>query len=145
LRSGGGISPDGSPVRPLDLVRRNEAARVAVLSAACERLDVLPPPGGDRVPLTEIYLAEAELRQRGLDVREAASRWRGMTGRQGRGPGGRRRTVSRAMSSRGDSLPTRAAITAAQVASAGSGITARQSLPRLSSSGSSRRSTSPSV
>jgi hypothetical protein len=47
-------------------------AYVDVLSAACERLDVPPPPGGDRAPLTEIYRVEAALRQRGLDVRQAA-------------------------------------------------------------------------
>ncbi len=49
-------------------------AYVDVLSTACERLDVPPPPGGDRAPLTEIYRVEAALRQRGLDVREAAAR-----------------------------------------------------------------------
>lgn len=45
-------------------------AYIDVLCAACERLDVPSPPGGDRAPLTEIYRAEAALRQRGLDVRE---------------------------------------------------------------------------
>jgi hypothetical protein len=49
-------------------------AYVDALSAACEQLDVPPPPGGDRVPLTEIYRVEAALRERGLDVREAAVR-----------------------------------------------------------------------
>mgnify|MGYP001290745019 CR=1 FL=1 len=49
-------------------------AYVDVLSAACERLDVPPPPGGDRAPLTEIYRVEAALRQRGLDVRQPAVR-----------------------------------------------------------------------
>lgn len=55
-------------------VKALRGAYVDVLSAACERLDVPPPPGGDRVPLTEIYRAEAELRQRGLDVRGTAAR-----------------------------------------------------------------------
>ena len=48
-------------------------AYLDVLSAACERLDVPPPRGGDRSPLTEIYRVEAALRQRGLDVREPAA------------------------------------------------------------------------
>jgi hypothetical protein len=47
-------------------------AYIDVLSVACERLDVPPPPGGDRAPLAEIYRVEAALRQRGLDVREPA-------------------------------------------------------------------------
>jgi hypothetical protein len=45
-------------------------AYLDVLGTACERLDVPPPPGGDRAPLAEIYRAEAGLRERGLDVRE---------------------------------------------------------------------------
>jgi hypothetical protein len=49
-------------------------AYVDVLSEACERLDVPPPPGGDRAPLTEIYRVEAALRQRGVDVRQVAAR-----------------------------------------------------------------------
>jgi hypothetical protein len=48
-------------------------AYLDVLGAACERLDVPPPPGGDRAPLTEIYRVEAALRQRGLDVRQPAA------------------------------------------------------------------------
>ena len=48
-------------------------AYLDALSAACQRLDVSPPPGGDRAPLAEIYRAEAALRQRGLDVREPAA------------------------------------------------------------------------
>jgi hypothetical protein len=48
-------------------------AYLDALSAACRRLDVSPPPGGDRAPLAEIYRAEAALRQRGLDVREPAA------------------------------------------------------------------------
>jgi hypothetical protein len=49
-------------------------AYVDVLSVACERLEVSPPPGGERAPLAEIYRAEAALRQRGLDVRQPATR-----------------------------------------------------------------------
>jgi hypothetical protein len=44
------------------------------LSAACQRLGVPPPPGGDRAALADIYQAEAALRQRGVDVREPAAR-----------------------------------------------------------------------
>jgi hypothetical protein len=48
-------------------------AYIDTLTAACERLDVPPPPGGDGTPLAEIYRVEAALRQRGLDVRETAA------------------------------------------------------------------------
>jgi hypothetical protein len=48
-------------------------AYVDALSTACQRLEVSPPGGGDRAPLTEIYRVEAALRQRGLDVRETAA------------------------------------------------------------------------
>jgi hypothetical protein len=61
---------------------RFKAARVTalrgayldVLSAMCERLDVRPPAAARNapVPLTDIYRAEAALRERGLDVRGAA-------------------------------------------------------------------------
>ena len=44
-------------------------AYVDALSAACRRLDVSPPLGGDRASQAEIYRVEAALRQRGLDVR----------------------------------------------------------------------------
>jgi hypothetical protein len=55
-------------------VRAVRAAYVDVLSEACQRLEVSPPQaGGGRVPVTEIYRAEAALRQRGLDVRETAA------------------------------------------------------------------------
>jgi hypothetical protein len=47
-------------------------AYVDELSTACERLDVPPLPASGRIPQTEIYRVEAELRRRGLDVREAA-------------------------------------------------------------------------
>ena len=60
-------------------------------------------------------------------------------------PGGRRRNMSIAMSSWAGSLPTRAAITAAQAASAGWAVTARRSRARPWSIGRPRRSISPSV
>ena len=48
------------------------------LGTACRRLQVGPPssspPGGERGRQAEIYRVEAELRQRGLDVREPATR-----------------------------------------------------------------------
>jgi len=65
---------------------RLEALRGAYLDAlamACARLEISPPNDprqasprgpGSRVPLAEIYRVEAALRQRGLDVREAAAR-----------------------------------------------------------------------
>ncbi len=59
------------PAKQLRL-RAVRAAYLDALATACERLDVSPPPGGDRAPQTEIYRAEAALRQRGLDVREPA-------------------------------------------------------------------------
>jgi hypothetical protein len=54
-------------------VRALRAAYQDTLSAACERLEVAPPSGG-YAPLAEIYRVEAALRQRGLDVREPATR-----------------------------------------------------------------------
>jgi hypothetical protein len=54
-------------------VRALRGAYLDTLTAACHRLGVTPPPGGDRVPQTEIYRVEAALRQRGLDVRETTS------------------------------------------------------------------------
>ena len=50
-------------------VQALRGAYVDALSAACRRLEVSPPLGGDRVPQAEIYRVEAALRQRGLDVR----------------------------------------------------------------------------
>jgi hypothetical protein len=50
-------------------VQALRGAYLDALSAACQRLEVTPPSGGDRAPLTEIYRVEAALRQRGLDVR----------------------------------------------------------------------------
>ena len=53
-------------------VQALRGAYIDTLAAACERLDV-PPPPGDGAPLAEIYRVEAALRQRGLDVRETAA------------------------------------------------------------------------
>jgi len=53
-------------------VQALRGAYTDALTAACERLDVRPPAGGDRAAQAEIYRVEAELRQRGLDVRETA-------------------------------------------------------------------------
>ncbi len=53
--------------------QRLKALRGAYLDAlrtACARLEVSPPSGGDRAPLTEVYRVEAALRERGLDVRQ---------------------------------------------------------------------------
>jgi hypothetical protein len=72
----------GVPYKGLRL-RALRAAYLDALAAACTRLEVsfphdlhgaLPGRPGGRVPLTEIYRMEAALRQRGLDVRETASR-----------------------------------------------------------------------
>jgi hypothetical protein len=54
-------------------VQALRGAYIDALSAACQRLDVAPPPG-DAAPLAEIYRVEAALRQRGLDVGETAAR-----------------------------------------------------------------------
>ena len=54
-------------------VRALRGAYLDELGAACLRLDVSPPPGGDRARQADIYRAEAALRQRGLDVRETAA------------------------------------------------------------------------
>ena len=59
------------PAKRLRL-RAVRAAYLDALAAACKRLDVSPPPGGDQAPQAEIYRAEAALRQEGLDVREPA-------------------------------------------------------------------------
>jgi hypothetical protein len=50
-------------------VQALRGAYVDALSAACRRLDIAPPAGGDRARQAEIYRVEAALRQRGLDVR----------------------------------------------------------------------------
>ena len=51
-------------------VQAVRGAYLDTLSAACRRLDISPPRGGDRAPQAEIYRVEAALRQRGLDVRQ---------------------------------------------------------------------------
>lgn len=53
-------------------VRAVRGAYLDLLSEACTRLEIPPPLGGDRAKLTEIYRVEAELRSRGLDVRQTA-------------------------------------------------------------------------
>jgi hypothetical protein len=53
-------------------VQALRGAYADTLSAACRRLDISPPRGGDRAPQAEIYRVEAALRQRGLDVRQEA-------------------------------------------------------------------------
>ena len=54
-------------------IRALRGAYVDVLSEACGRLGIVPPQGGDRAPLTDIYRVEAALRSRGLDVRQRAA------------------------------------------------------------------------
>ena len=49
-------------------------AYLDALTAACRRLDVPPPRGGDHAALAEIYRAEEGLRRHGLRVREPAAR-----------------------------------------------------------------------
>ena len=53
-------------------VQALRGAYADTLSAACRRLDVSPPRGGDRAPQAEIYRVEAALRQRGVEVRREA-------------------------------------------------------------------------
>ena len=55
-------------------VKAVRGAYLETLAAACLRLEVSPPPGGDRARQADIYRAEAALRERGLDVRETAAR-----------------------------------------------------------------------
>jgi hypothetical protein len=50
-------------------VQALRGAYLDALAAACQRLDVSPPSGGDRAAQAEIYRVEAALRRRGLDVR----------------------------------------------------------------------------
>ena len=53
-------------------VQAVRGAYLDALAAACRRLDLSPPRGGDRAPQAEIYRVEAALRQGGLEVREEA-------------------------------------------------------------------------
>src|SRR5580700_524489 len=55
-------------------VRALRGAYIDALGAACRRLELSPPAGGDGAPLTEIYRVEAELRRRGVDVRSGTGR-----------------------------------------------------------------------
>ena len=52
-------------------LRAVRGAYLDLLRTACERLDVSPPPGGDKARQADIYRAEAALRQRGVDVAAA--------------------------------------------------------------------------
>lgn len=49
-------------------------AYLDTLCGACQRFGVSSPAGGDQARQSEIYRAEAGLREQGLDVREAAVR-----------------------------------------------------------------------
>ena len=53
-------------------VQAVRGAYLDALSAACRRLDISPPRGGDRASQAEIYRVEAALRQGGLEVRMQA-------------------------------------------------------------------------
>jgi hypothetical protein len=68
----------GVPAKNLR-VQALRGAYLDALCAACQRLQVAPPlgagpAGAERTRQAEIYRVEADLRQRGLDVREPASR-----------------------------------------------------------------------
>ena len=62
----------GTPAKNLRL-RALRAAYIDALCTACQRLEVSPPPAAN-APLAEIYRVESALRERGLDVRQAAPR-----------------------------------------------------------------------
>ncbi len=62
----------GTPAKALRL-RALRAAYIDALGTACQRLEVSPPPAA-QAPLADIYRVESALRQRGLDVRQAAPR-----------------------------------------------------------------------
>lgn len=53
-------------------VQAVRGAYLDALAAACRRLDIGPPRGGDRASQAEIYRVEAALRQGGLEVRMQA-------------------------------------------------------------------------
>jgi hypothetical protein len=53
-------------------VQAVRGAYLDALGAACRRLDISPPRGGDRASQAEIYRVEAALRQGGLEVRVQA-------------------------------------------------------------------------
>ena len=64
--------PGGTAKRHHILALRG--AYLDTLCGACQRFGVSPPAGGDQARQSEIYRAEAALREHGLDVREAAVR-----------------------------------------------------------------------
>ena len=53
-------------------VQALRGADLDTLAAACRRLDIGPPQGGDHASQAEIYRVEAALRQGGLEVRVQA-------------------------------------------------------------------------
>jgi hypothetical protein len=53
-------------------VQAVRGAYLDALAAACRRLDIGPPRGGDRASQAEIYRVEAALRHGGLEVRVQA-------------------------------------------------------------------------
>ena len=53
-------------------VQALRGAYLDTLAAACRRLDISPPRGGDRASQAEIYRVEAALRQGGVEVRVQA-------------------------------------------------------------------------
>jgi hypothetical protein len=53
-------------------VQAVRGAYLDTLAAACRRLDISPPRGGDRASQAEIYRVEAALRHGGLEVRTQA-------------------------------------------------------------------------
>ena len=53
-------------------VQALRGAYLDALAAACRRLDIGPPQGGDRASQAEIYRVEAALRQGGVEVRVQA-------------------------------------------------------------------------
>jgi hypothetical protein len=53
-------------------VQAVRGAYLDALSAACRRLDISPPRGGDRASQAEIYRVEAALRHGGVEVRVQA-------------------------------------------------------------------------
>jgi hypothetical protein len=55
-------------------LRADRGAYLDLLRIVCERFGVSPPPGGDRARQADIYLAEAALRERGVDVAPARLR-----------------------------------------------------------------------
>ena len=53
-------------------VQAVRGAYLDALAAACRRLDISPPRGGDRASQAEIYRVEAALRHGGIEVRTQA-------------------------------------------------------------------------